>query len=197
MRGLSQASWGTLVFWTSVLLLRVSIPIVTRLRAGRPWNRCTQNCNYSLRYCAATSLQRGQESLATLEGGSYTRNMTSTGGCSYSFMYPDDGFGWHPKHVEWTCRIINRLLCVAFRWTIIDILNYPMLARCVTDITYLLHGAESFLRSQLACSQSRNSPHFTEPEGSLSHSQASATCLYPGPAQSSPYTHIPPPGDPS
>ena len=33
--------------------------------------------------------------------------------------------------------------------------------------------------------------HFTEPEGSLPHSQASATCLYPGPAQSSPYTHIP------
>ena len=27
-------------------------------------------------------------------------------------------------------------------------------------------------------------PHFTEPEGSLPHSQASATCLYPGPAQS-------------
>ena len=24
---------------------------------------------------------------------------------------PDDGCGWHPKHVEWTCRIINRLLC--------------------------------------------------------------------------------------
>jgi len=34
-----------------------------------------------------------------------------------------------------------------------------------------------------------------EPEGSLPHSQAPATCLYPGPAQSSPYTHIPPPGD--
>jgi len=42
-----------------------------------------------------------------------------------------------------------------------------------------------------------NSPHFTEPEGSLPHSQASATCLYPRPAQSSPYTHIPTPGDPS
>ena len=27
--------------------------------------------------------------------------------------------------------------------------------------------------------------------------QAPATRLYPGPAQSSPYTHIPPPGDPS
>ena len=31
-----------------------------------------------------------------------------------------------------------------------------------------------------------------EPEGSLPHSQASATCLYPGPTQSSPQTHIPP-----
>ena len=39
-------------------------------------------------------------------------------------------------------------------------------------------------------------PHFTEPESSLPHSQASATYLYPGPAKSSPYTHIPPPGDP-
>ena len=34
---------------------------------------------------------------------------------------PDDGCGWHPKHVEWTCRIINKLLCVASRWTIINI----------------------------------------------------------------------------
>jgi len=34
---------------------------------------------------------------------------------------PDDGCGWQPKHVQWTCRIINRLLCVASRWTIINI----------------------------------------------------------------------------
>ena len=34
---------------------------------------------------------------------------------------PDGGCGWHPNHVEWTCRIINRLLCVASRWTIINI----------------------------------------------------------------------------
>jgi len=40
-------------------------------------------------------------------------------------------------------------------------------------------------------------PHFMEPEGSLPHSQASATCPYSGPAQSSPYTYFPPPGDPS
>ena len=38
---------------------------------------------------------------------------------------------------------------------------------------------------------------FMETEGSLPQSQASATCPYPGPAQSSPHTHIPPPGDPS
>ena len=36
-----------------------------------------------------------------------------------------------------------------------------------------------------------------EPEGSLPHSQASATCPYPVPAESSPHTDIPPPGDPS
>ena len=35
-----------------------------------------------------------------------------------------------------------------------------------------------------------------EPEGSLPHSQASATGPYPGQARSSPYTHIPPSGDP-
>ena len=29
-----------------------------------------------------------------------------------------------------------------------------------------------------------------EPEGSLPHSQAFTNCTYPGPAQSSPYTHI-------
>ena len=38
---------------------------------------------------------------------------------------------------------------------------------------------------------------FMEPEGSLPHSQASATCPCPVPAQPSPHTHIPPPGDPS
>ena len=36
-----------------------------------------------------------------------------------------------------------------------------------------------------------------EPEISLPHSQASATCPYPGSALCSPHKHIPPPGDPS
>jgi len=33
----------------------------------------------------------------------------------------DDGCGWHPKHVEWTCSIINRLFCVPSCWTTINI----------------------------------------------------------------------------
>ena len=35
---------------------------------------------------------------------------------------PDDGCGWHPKHVDLTCRIINRLLCAACRWAIFYII---------------------------------------------------------------------------
>jgi len=55
--------------------------------SATPIIKNTQNCNYSLRYCAAASLQRGQASLATLEGGSCTKNMASTGGCSYSSVH--------------------------------------------------------------------------------------------------------------
>ena len=34
---------------------------------------------------------------------------------------PDDGCSWHPKHIEWTCRIINKLLWITSRWTVINI----------------------------------------------------------------------------
>ena len=40
-------------------------------------------------------------------------------------------------------------------------------------------------------------PHFMEPEGSLPHSQASATRPYPKLAQSNPHGHNPPPVDSS
>ena len=69
---------------------------------------------------------------------------------------------------------------------------------CLPDRTYLLTysmvqspswEANWFAASQEIPSISRNPK--------LPHSQASATCPYPGPAQSSPYTHIPPPGDTS
>ena len=73
----------------------------------------TQYCNYSLRYCAAASLQRSQArspSLATLEGGSCTKIWPVPDAVVTVLCTPDDGCGWRPKHVEWTCRIINRLL---------------------------------------------------------------------------------------
>jgi len=84
----------------------------------------TNNCNYSLRYCAATSLQRGQAGLATLEGGNRTKILPVPEAVVTVLCTPDDGRGWHPKHVEWTCWIVNWLLCVASRWTIINILSY-------------------------------------------------------------------------
>jgi len=62
----------------------------------------TAFCNGHI-FCAAASLQRGQASLATLEGGSWmVPEAEVTVLCT-----PDDGCGWHPKHVEWTCRIID------------------------------------------------------------------------------------------
>jgi len=71
--------------------------------SATPIIRSTQNWNYSLRYCAATSLQHGQASLDILEGGSWlVPEVVVTVLCT-----PDDGCGWHPKHVEWTCRKID------------------------------------------------------------------------------------------
>ena len=63
--------------------------------------------------------------------------------------------------------------------------------------TYLLHAAESFLGSQPVCSQSKESPHFMEPKGSLLLSQLPAICPYSEPARSSPYSHMTLPEDPS
>jgi len=61
-------------------------------------------------------------------------------------------------------------------------------------ITYLRHGAESFLRRKQIFSQSRNSPHFMEFECSLPQSQEPATCPFFEPDQSSlcssPPTHL-------
>ena len=50
---------------------------------------------------------------------------------------------------------------------------------------------------KLTGSQSSNSPHSMEPEGSLPHSQVPATFPYPEPARSSPCPHFPLPEDPS
>ena len=54
-------------------------------------------------------------------------------------------------------------------------------------LTYLLHGAESFLRSQLVLQPVKKFPAFMEPEGSSPYSQVPATCRYPEPTPSSPH----------
>ena len=95
---------------SSLYMFRVSTtPIIRR----------TQNCNYSLWYwsyfCAATSLQRDKAWPRWREVAAVPEAVVTVL-CTF-----DDGCGWHTKHIEWTCRIINRLLCVASRWTIINI----------------------------------------------------------------------------
>ena len=67
-----------------------------------PIIRSTQNCNYSLRYWSyflCSYVPPTWPSLATLVIFFVTVLCTL-----------DDGCRWHPKHVEWTCRIIKILL---------------------------------------------------------------------------------------
>jgi len=98
-----------------------------------PIIRSTQNCNYSLRYCATTSLQRGQAWPRWREVVAQkiwpVLEVVVTVLCT-----PDDGCGWHPKHVEWTCRIINKLLCVATRWTTITIVPRKLWTRSTVNM---------------------------------------------------------------
>jgi len=64
-------------------------------------------------FCAATSIQRGQASC---------RKIWAVPAAVVTVLcIHDDGCDWHPEHVEWACRIINRLHCVASRWTVINI----------------------------------------------------------------------------
>ena len=64
-------------------------------------------------------------------------------------------------------------------------------------LTYLLHGAESFLRSWLVLQLVKKFPTFLEPEGSSPYSQVPTTCPYPEPTPSSPHNPLPLPADPS
>ena len=82
-----------------------------------PMIRSTQICNYSLRYWSYFLCRWLPPTWPRWREVAAQYNMTSTGGCIYSFVYS----GWHPKHLQWTWRIINWLLCVASRWTIINI----------------------------------------------------------------------------
>ena len=69
-----------------------------------PIIRSTQNCNYILRYRAATSLQRDE--LGHVGGRWLHKKIWPVPEAVLSVLCtPDDGWVWHPKHVEWTCRI--------------------------------------------------------------------------------------------
>jgi len=57
-------------------------------------------------------------------------------------------------------------------------------------LTYSMQQSPSWEANQFSASQ-EIPPYFMEPESSLPHSQVPATCPYPEPARSSPYTHIP------
>ena len=90
-----------------------------------PISRSTHNSNYSLRYWSCFFVQLPPSSVAklgTLEGGSCTKKIWPVPEAVFTVLCnPDDECGRHPKHVDLTCRIINRLLCAASRSTIINI----------------------------------------------------------------------------
>ena len=67
-----------------------------------------------IRLLCVASRGQAKTSLATLEGGSCTKIWLVPEAVATVLCTPDDVCGWHPKHVEWTCRTINRLLCVAY-----------------------------------------------------------------------------------
>jgi len=66
--------------------------------------------------------------VATLEGANCTKIWAVPEAVVTVLCTPDDGFGWYPKHVEWTCRIMNRLLFVASPCTVINIIWWTVLS---------------------------------------------------------------------
>ena len=88
---------------SSLYIFRVSItPII----------RSIQNCNYSLRcwsYFVQLLPSNVGKLLATLERGSCTKISRVPEAVVTVLCTPDDECGWHPKYVEWTCRIVNKL----------------------------------------------------------------------------------------
>jgi len=62
-------------------------------------------------------------------------------------------------------------------------------------LTYSMVQSPSWAANWFAASQ--EIPRISRYPKAFPHSQEHANCLYPGTAQSSPYDHIPLPGDPS
>jgi len=89
-----------------------------------PIIRSTQNGNYSLRYWSYYSYLPPKWPTWPRWREVATQTIRPVPEAVVTLLCnPNDGCVWHPKHVEWTCRIINRLLCFASRWTIINIVS--------------------------------------------------------------------------
>ena len=86
--------------------------------------RSTQNCNYSLRYWSCCTVQLPPSNVAKLVWPRWreatAQKIWSVAEALVTVLCTPDGCGWHLKHIQWTCRIINRMLCVASRRTIIN-----------------------------------------------------------------------------
>ena len=81
-----------------------------------PIIRSTQKCNYSL----PPSLPPTWQSWLRRREAAAQKIWPVSEAVFTVLCTPNNRCGWHPKYVEWTCRIINRLLCVASRWIIIN-----------------------------------------------------------------------------
>jgi len=94
-----------------------------------------------------------------------------------------------------SCSFLHFLFLPAF-WDDVNRM-YTSFQSYTTLLTYLLHGAEPFLRSWLTLQLVKKFPAFLEPEGSSPYSQVPATCPYPESTPSSPHNPLPLPEDPS
>ena len=86
--------------------------------------KSTQNCNYSLRYWSyflCSYLPPAWPTWSRLREVAAQKIWPVPEAVVTVLCTADDACGWHLKHTEWTCRIINRLLCVTSRWTDINI----------------------------------------------------------------------------
>ena len=111
--------WSTLIFVQRDATQR-SLFII--LQVHSTYFGCQQHPSSGVHKTVTTASGTGHIfCAATLEGGSRKKIWPVPEAVITVSCTPDDGCGWHPKHVEWTCRIINRLLCVASRWTLINI----------------------------------------------------------------------------
>jgi len=75
-----------------------------------PIIRSTQNCNYSLRYWSHIFVQPPPSNVVKVGhvGWRYLHSSWPVPEAVVTVLCtPDDVRGWHPKHVQWTCRITD------------------------------------------------------------------------------------------